>query len=268
MAEPENRKASPRWSAVVDRLNAMQHERQAAARPSPSDHITRIAEAFRADPVGAFLRDYWVAWARSEQHIENENRIAALIDFANGTSTGAPDTLPLAIPIDRELWRSRLQRIADADNAKVRAMVQQELAPELIREIRDNAVFVVDQEVPERRERAARGRRVKLSISELLPLRMLDGYGSIASFSYATLLLLDPNGQGRTLCACRLPGCGVFYFAPVGAGPGRKKTSYCPEHTEDGPKAVNRKAQRKWRKNNPRKKSTKPQRTARKTQEL
>lgn len=247
MVEPESRKASPRWSAVVDHLNDVQRHRQDAARPA-----TAIADALRADPVGAFLGNLWVNWARWQDPIKDPNRIAALLDIANGKPNDAPNALDLATTatIEREPWRSRLERIAAADNNEARKALRGAMAPELIREIRDNAAFVVDHR----------------SISELR-FHMLDRRGSVASLSYATLLLLDPTGPGRTLCTCRLPGCGVFYFASVAAGPGRKKTSYCPAHTEEGQKAVNRKAQRKWRKNHPRKKPTTPQRSARNTQE-
>lgn len=228
MSEPTQRHASPRWSAVVDHLNSVQRRRQAAARP-----VAEIADALRADPVGVFLQDHGVAWIRWQDPVSDANRISALLRFANNLPDAKPDALNLSTPqaIDREVWRSRLRRIAAADNNAERAKLQRSLAPELVSEIRDNAVFVVDHKI----------------ISELR-FRMLERYGSIASLSYATLLLLAPDGPGKKLCECQLAGCGVFYFAPPGEGPGRKKTRYCTqEHLDAGQRQLNSERVRRFK---------------------
>ena len=246
MPTPPASHASPKWASVVDRLNDFYRARRSA--PAATAPAAEVAAALREDPVGVFLANPFVAWARWQDPVRDTNRIATLLNVANGRSTASRDALtlacgskivvstegklPMPTSIGRDLWRSRLRRIASAQNDKARAQVASALAPELVKEVADNAVFVVDHTS-----------RINLRF------RMLERFGSTASLSYATLLLLGADGPGRRLCECQLSGCGVFYFAKLSSGPGRKKTRYCTEeHRIGGEKEVNRKASREWRK--------------------
>lgn len=247
--------ADATWKAVTEQINAFRAKR--ATAPENTTPAAAIASAFQSDPVGIFLRNQWVAWARWQDNVGEFERVQTLLRVANGKPLAARDALALTSSskakdshsadaqidnrFDRALWRERLHRIADASNDEERIHVAKSLAPELVQEVADNVVFVVDR-----------------ASTTSLNLKMLEVAGSTAGLSYATLTMLGPDGLGTTLCECQMPGCGVFFLTEpkrtwsaekkqmIGL-PGKKRRNYCDEHQKEGPRLRNRERASRWR---------------------